>query len=401
MFLKFIQENLRYLTVGIMLMFCSNLGQTFFISIFAAQIMGAFSLTDGEWGSLYAIGTFASGILMIWAGGLADRFRVRKLAIFFLFAIAGVSIAMVLNPYAALIPILIFGLRFTGQGMLSHISQIAMARWFTANRGKAVSIAMLGFSVGEAFLPVIFAALITIFFWKWVWIAAALVPLLFLPILLNLLKEERTPQSIADTQSSAGMGGKHWTRTQVIKHPLFWFLIPLTLSPSAWGTALFFQQVHLAEVKGWSHVEFAALFPVYTITSVIFALIAGWAVDRFGTRLLMAVYMLPMVFAFLIFQQAETLAFAAIGMVLFGMMQGANATVPISFWSDAYGTRHIGAIKALAAGIQVLGSAIGPAITGIYIDKGYDFPAQMPAIALAILVATALAAIGVWRFSRS
>ena len=269
--------------------------------------MDAFDLTDGEWGSLYALGTFASGILMIWAGALTDHYRVRNFAIIFLLAITAVTIAMALNPYAALIPVLIFGLRFTGQGMLSHIGLVAMARWFTANRGKAVSVATLGFAIGEAFLPVTLAALITVFAWQSIWVATALVPLIFLPILSRLLKSERTPQSIAEAQSVSGMDGKHWSRIDVLKHPLFWCLVPLILTPSAWGTALFFQQVHLANMKGWSHVEFAALFPIYTFTSIIFSLIAGWAVDRFGARLLMALYMLPMVIALLIFQQAASL----------------------------------------------------------------------------------------------
>ncbi|MEM7243235.1 MAG: MFS transporter [Pseudomonadota bacterium] len=400
MFLNFIKDNLKWLSVGGMLTFSSCLGQTFFISIFAAQIMDSFSLSDGDWGRIYALGTFASGILMIFAGGLADRFRVRKLAVIFLIAIAVITLAMAINPYAALLPILIFGLRFTGQGMLSHIGLIAMARWFTANRGKAVSIATLGFAIGEAFLPVIFAGLITIFFWRDVWIASAIIPILFIPLILKFLKTERTPQSIAAQTSSTGIGDKHWTRMNVIRHPLFWLLVPLILSPSAWGTALFFQQVHLAQVKGWSHVEFAALFPIYTFTSIIFSLVAGWAVDRFGARLLMAIYLIPMIFAFLVFQTADTLLIAAIGMVLIGVMQGANATVPVAFWSEVYGTKHIGAIKALAVGVMVFGSALGPAITGIYIDKGFDFPAQMPAISLSVLIATALAAFGVWRYSR-
>ena len=400
MFHRFVIENAKYLTAGGMLTFSSCLGQTFFISIFAAQIMGAFDLTDGEWGSAYALGTFASGILMIWAGGLADQFRVRKLAVIFLLAIAAVTIAMALNPFAALLPVLIFGLRFAGQGMLSHIGIVAMARWFTANRGKAVSVATLGFSIGEAFLPVIFAALISAFYWRWVWVATAIIPLLFIPILLSMLRAERTPQSIASEQTVAGMGGKHWTRMDVLKHPLFWCLVPLILSPAAWGTALFFQQVHLAQVKGWTHVEFAALFPIYTFTSILFALISGWAVDRFGARLLMALYMLPMILSFLVFQHASTLLGASLGMVFLGIMQGANATVPVSFWSEVYGSRHIGAIKALAVGVMVFGSALGPAVTGLLIDAGQNFPDQMPMIALATLCATALAGFGIWRFAR-
>ena len=400
MFWRFVQENAKWLSVGSMLTFSSCLGQTFFISIFAAQIMESFSLTDGEWGRIYAMGTFASGILMIFAGGLADRYRVRNLALFFLCAIAALTVAMALNPYAGLLPFLIFGLRFTGQGMLSHIGLIAMARWFTANRGKAVSIATLGFAIGEAFLPVIIAALITVFFWRDVWIVAALVPLLFIPIFMRALRSERTPQSIAAESSNTGMGGRHWSRKNVLFHPLFWCLVPTMMSPSAWGTALFFQQVHFAEIKGWTHIEFAALFPIYTGVSIIFSLIAGWAVDKFGTRLIMALYLLPMALAFLVFQNTGSILGASIGMILFGAMQGANATVPVAFWSDVYGTKYIGAIKALAVGVMVFGSAIGPAITGYYIDQGLSFSDQMPAIVVSILLTTMLACFGIFRYSR-
>jgi len=58
----------------------SCFGQTFFISIFAGEIRGEFGLSHGEWGGIYTIGTLASALLMLWAGGLTDRFRIRNLA---------------------------------------------------------------------------------------------------------------------------------------------------------------------------------------------------------------------------------------------------------------------------------------------------------------------------------
>ena len=50
--LRFMADNARFLSAGVILMLSSCPGQTFFISIFAAQIMAAFDLTDGEWGLL-------------------------------------------------------------------------------------------------------------------------------------------------------------------------------------------------------------------------------------------------------------------------------------------------------------------------------------------------------------
>ena len=55
--IRFVLNNARWLSSGLALTFTSSFGQTYFISIFAAQIMAHYNLTDGEWGQLYAIGT--------------------------------------------------------------------------------------------------------------------------------------------------------------------------------------------------------------------------------------------------------------------------------------------------------------------------------------------------------
>ncbi|MCH9825026.1 MAG: MFS transporter, partial [Alphaproteobacteria bacterium] len=77
--LSFLRLNVRWLAAGALLMFMSSFGQTFFISIFAGEIRAEFGLSHGEWGGIYALGTLASAIVMVWSGGLTDRFRVRTL----------------------------------------------------------------------------------------------------------------------------------------------------------------------------------------------------------------------------------------------------------------------------------------------------------------------------------
>ena len=63
--LRFLSDNARFLTVGIILMLTSSYGQTFFISIFAGEIRTDYGLSHGEWGGIYSAGTFASAIVMI------------------------------------------------------------------------------------------------------------------------------------------------------------------------------------------------------------------------------------------------------------------------------------------------------------------------------------------------
>jgi len=395
--LSFFVENARWLSAGALLTFLSSFGQTFFISIFAAKIQTDFDLSHGDWGLIYLVGTTASAAVMIWAGGLTDQWRTRSLGAGVLGLLAVSCMAMALNPYAVLLPVIIFALRLTGQGMTSHIAIVAMSRWFVATRGRALSVATLGFSVGEAFLPLAFVALMTVLDWRVLWMVAAAAAFTGIPLLMGLLKSERTPQSMAHENQSVGMGSRHWTRAEALRHPLFWTMAPALAGLSAFGTAFFFQQAFYAESNGWTHVSLVALFPVYTVVGIGAMILSGLALDRFGTARLMPFYQLPMVVAFMIFATAESLWAVALGLFFFALCSGANSTLPNAFWAEFYGTRHIGAIKAMAAAVMVLGSAIGPGLTGKLIDLQIGLNTQYAGVAAYFLGAAALMWFGIRR----
>ncbi len=394
-FVRFVSANWLFLLAGFTLTLTSSYGQTFFISLFAGQIMADFGLSDGQWGGIYTLGTTASAITMVWAGTLVDRFRVRALGTLVLLALAAACLFTAAIPNAVLLVAAIFFLRLFGQGMSSHLAVVAMARWFVASRGKALSIASMGFAVGQAVLPIIFVTLLMTWNWRALWVVAAGIVLLTVPLMTALLRHERTPQSMAKDEQAAGMDGLHWTRGQVLRHPLFWLMVPALLGPPAWGTALFFQQVHLTAVKDWPLAGFVALFPIYTAVIIAATFATGWAVDRFGTGRIVPFYMLPFAAGFALMAAANSLYAAGVALIVLGVGQGMQSTLPAAFWAEFFGTRHIGSIKAAAAGIMVFGSAIGPGLSGVLIDYGVDFSAQMWGYAVFFIAAALTASLGV------
>lgn len=394
--LEFIRANLRWLSAGFLLKFASCFGQTFFISIFAGYIQIAFGLSHGEWGSIYMYGTLASAVVMVWAGISTDIFRVRSLGAVVMICLALACIAMALVSHVWTLVVIIFALRFFGQGMSSHIASTGLARWFSATRGRAISIASLGFSIGEALLPMIFVAVIAVIGWRASWVVSAVILIALLPVLARLLSQERTPKEAVREEEASGMRMRHWSRPEVLRHRLFWLLLPSLVAPSAFGTAFFFWQVHLAETKGWTHLEMVSLFPVYTVTAVCVMLVCGLAIDRFGTRWIMPLHTVPIALGFLIFSGAESFLLAALGIAFFATTSGMQATLPAAFWAEFYGTGNIGSIKALSTSLMVLGSAIGPGLTGWFIDQGLSFEQQIPTIAVIYLATSLLAALGIW-----
>ncbi len=396
-FLRFLFENAQWLAAGFLLTLLSSFGQTFFISIFAGEIRETFGLSHGQWGLYYTIGTGASAALMIWAGGLSDRFRTRVLGAVVLLMLSAGALFMALNTMALLLPLVVFALRFSGQGMTSHIAVVSMSRWFIATRGRALSVATLGVTLGEALLPLTMVSLMITVSWRHLWMGVAGVCLAAIPLLVLLLRQERTPQSHAEQDHSTGMEGRHWRRPEMLRHWLFWFMVPALLGPAAFNTAFFFHQVHFADVKGWSHLELVALFPFYSGTAITAMALSGILLDRFGTARMIPWYQLPMVAGFALFGLGQSLTSTLIGLAFVALTSGANATLPNAFWAEFYGTRNLGAIKAMAVSVMVLGSALGPGLTGGLIDLGIGLQLQYVGVAVYFIVATACMVIGVNR----
>ena len=394
---NFIINNLRWLSAGILLTFISSFGQTYFISIFSGEIRNTFDLSHGDWGLIYGFGTFASAIVMIWAGGLTDIMRVRKLGLIVLCALSASCLFMAFNPLVALLPVVIFCLRLTGQGMSTHIAAVAMSRWFVSNRGKALSISNLGFSFGEALIPLFLVSALIYFSWQKIWILATLVTLFSIPILIWLLRQERSPQSIDAEDQSLGMNKLHWTRKQTILHPLFWFMMPAVIGQSAFNTAFFFQQVHFSEIKGWEHLNLVSMFPVYTGVAICMMVLSGILLDKLGTAKLIPYFQLPMIIAFILFAFGETLYSALLGFIFLGITSGANTTLPNAFWAEFFGTKHLGSIKAAAAAAMVLGSAIGPALTGILLDFDISLNFQYVGISIFFILSSLFMWVGISR----
>lgn len=394
--MNFLRDNAPWLFAGFLLTFASSFGQTFFISVFAGDIRHEFGLGHAGWGAVYAVATMASAAIMVFAGGLTDRFRVRWIGIAVLLGLAVATVLIAVASALWMLVLAVFLLRLMGQGMMGHTAMVAMARWFVATRGRAIAIAGLGVALGEATMPILFVALKSVFDWRMLWLGAAGCLVLFAVILFPLLSRERTPQSFASHSLSVGMRGLNWTRTQVLRQRLFWLMLPMLLGPGAWNTAFFFHQVHFAEAKGWTHLELVALFPVLTVSGIASMLLTGWLVDRFGSTRIVGLHLLPLVAGYAVMGVTESLAAAGLGMVLMGLAVGANSTLSSSLWAEVYGTAHLGRIRAMTGAVMVLGSAIGPGVTGWLIDQGWTMPDQCLGIAAYFLLAASLAALGGW-----
>lgn len=375
--MDFLRTNLRWLAAGFLLTFASAFGQTWFISLFAGAIKSEYGLTDGTWGSLYTVATLSAAGLMFWRGAAADTVPLSRLAPIMAGVFAMASLGMAFAGSVWLLGLSLFLLRFCGQGMFSHIAMTAMGRWFEARRGQAVSITNLGHPAGEIVVPVLVVVLIASIGWRPTWgIVSAILCLVIAPTLWLLLRDDRSPQGLTGVTTISGLAGRHWGRRDAARHWLLPALFPVLLTPGFISTVVFFQQVHIADVKGWTLAQMAPGYSAFATATVASAFAAGWAADRFGAQRLLSVLLIPMGIGVALIGPAEQVSAWWVALGVIGITQGMASALWGVLLPVAYGTRHLGSIRSLATTVMVIATAIGPGITGLLIDRGVDFPTQ-------------------------
>lgn len=375
--LHFIRRNGRWLAAGFLLSLFSSFGQTFFIGLSGSAFQSKFDLSAGEFGFLYMAATLASAATLPWLGRTLDVKRGGRVAALVMPGLAGACLLIAWTPYLAGFILALYLLRLLGQGMMTHIAQVETARSFVANRGRAMSLIIPGHQAGEAVLPATFVALSAAIGWQGAWtVASALILLVGLPLITVLLDRPRSPEHM-DREIESGPSVRHWRLGEVGRDPAFYLMMTGTLVPSFIGTSIFFHQDHLIAVRGYDKLAFAAAFPVMAASTVLFGLISGQLIDRFGAVRLAPFFLVPMFVASVAAAGISAVWGIYVFMLLFGVSYGLTSNLLGVIWPEVYGTLHLGAIRSVVVSAMVLSTALGPGLTGALIDRGVTLPEQL------------------------
>jgi MFS family permease len=378
---RFFTENIRFLTFGFLLTLLSSVGQTYFIALFGAEIRTEYNLSHGELGLIFSGATLASAACLIWAGRKLDDVDLRLYCAVVLIGLAAACCLLAGGYGIAFLVLGFFGLRLCGQGLLGHASQTAMARYFDAGRGKALSIASLGYAIGQAIFPTVVVFLIAVVGWRVAWWSfGGAILVVMIPIILMLLRghgarhsallERMAAAERRQAESPDAAVERQWPLRDVLRHPAFYLVMTNVIAPGMLMTGLMFHQIHMIETKSWDVDWFAACFAVYSVFSVITGLLVGPLIDRYSAHRLITCYLAPMGIGILALVVTDHPGAVLVWFILSGATSGMHRSIVGAFWAEAYGVRHLGAIRGLVSGISVVGTAVSPVMFGWMIDSG-------------------------------
>jgi len=315
----------------------------------------------------------SAGLLFV-TGPVIDRVNVRYFSLFTTLIAASGCLIMGMKPSPEVFFVGVVLLRHGGQGLMPHISSTSIARFFAGVRGRALSIANLGFSLGEGTLPALMGYLLTKLDWSQIFLGCGVfLVVIFIPISQLLISRSDvflTPIPRDKNDSNTNDRSKSAWR-MVLRSKYFFMVLPICMSAPGLLTGFIFYQSAIAEENNWSFLWVSSCFAGFALARVFSSFSAGPLIDRFTAKSLLPFYVIPMIAGFICLLTISSQLAALLFWIAGGISVGLGSTIKQAIWAEVFPVYCLGAIKSIMGPVIVFATAVTPPIFGWALDYGY------------------------------
>ena len=335
-------------------------------------------------------------------GRLLDSMGVRKIGI-----VIGIVVAASLMATAAvqevwhlyLLFMLVGAMGLVGGGTANLVTQVPVAKWFVARRGKATAIAMMGIGIGTLTTVPIARWLVDDHGWRVAWfVLGSVLGILFLIVYSFFIRgspEEMGLQPDGDSGSSPGErpvaeSEAQWTAKEAMRTPAFWMALgAFTLTGFCISSTVVYRVAYWEDL-GFSRAFIASVTIIDPITAIATMSLVGFVNIRLPIRPLATVCGALYICAGLSLVFSRDAAYMVVVYFLFwGTAGSAFLFLHNLVWPELYGRRHVGSIRGIVAPVSMLSTAAGVPVFGYLFDSGLSDRAVWT-ITLCILAAGAI-----------
>jgi OFA family oxalate/formate antiporter-like MFS transporter len=336
-------------------------------------------------------------------GSMADRYGVRPVALWSLFAFALAFACFGLTPASIMgFYFIWFLVGLVGIGSTPVTWSRAVNLWFFRRRGLALGIALMGTSIAGMVLPKLTVWLIDSFGWRMAYPLLALLPLLVaLPVAYALFREprlEERPPELSSDDGSGRMELSGLTLGQALRGYRFWLMFASIAAVAfAYGGA----HIHMAGIvtgHGFSRGDAATVASLLGLSILCGRLVTGWLLDRFwAPGVVLPILSLPALSCILLAGDSITLGWIMGAAFLLGFAAGAESDLIAYLAGRYFGMRQYGRIYGMLYMPFGIASAVSPLVYGAVHDASGSF-APILKVAAVCFVLGAVLLLGLGRY---
>jgi MFS family permease len=266
-----------------------------------------------------------------------------------------------------------------------------VGRWFTQNRGLAMSVATSGSAFGQLLIVPVATWIMLATSWQTTYrVMAVALLVVTVPLSAIFLRDAPRAAEVAGKASSPEDG---LTLREAVAHPAFWIL---AFGFVVCGWTMAFPNTHFlayADDMGMSVLHAANTISATAIFSILGSVLLGLAADRFRrTSVLALTYALRgLAFLLLLVLPAGNLLYVY-GLVL-GISWTATTPLTAAIAADRYGPKHLGFIFGSLFTFMNLGFGLGSFLGGVIFEASGGYQTALivnVALGLAAAIAAAL-----------
>ena len=335
----------------------------------------------------FTIGTLTGSLMTYLFGRLLDRYGSRFLVTGTGLVIAGslLGMAAMTEPWHLWVS---FGLgRGSALAGIQIGTSIAISNWFVRKRGRAIALRGVGQRSGQAIVPLIILAFMTLAGWRWAFVALSglAVVAISLPALLYL---RRRPEDLGlrpdgdeaeSEEDQRAHGPRHrvvedvsFTLKEARRTRAFWaVLVFVSVDRFALGSVNIHMVANFTD-KGISEPLAISVLSIFAATSALTVVPWGFLLERLHVRHGAALIALLFMACMGIIIVADNYVLAVAFGLLFGLAVGGSTVTEHLLFANYFGRAHQGEIRGAAAPFRMV-SPFGPVFAAFLYDTTQSY----------------------------
>jgi MFS family permease len=365
------------------------------LTVFDEAILGEYGWSRGALKFRDTVTFVTAGVLGPLAGAMADRYGVRPLMALGALLLAGgfflyPRVGTLTHLYALH---LVFGVSLACVGIVVNV--LIVSRWFTAKRGTAIGVALVGTSLGNVLFPPVNTFLLSnVPSWEtaFQWLAA--VPLVLIPIVAFVVREWPEDMGLRPYGETAAEGGAReedgkalgMAYGDALRTRNFW---ALALTATATFYSILAIAAHLflhLRDQGFEAAVASAGVSTLFLLGLVGKFVIGVAADYFDTKRVFVANLSVMFVGTLLFVAMSPLTLWP-AVVLVGLGWGGLYTLLQLLIVESFGLKAAGKILGTITVMDAIGGGLGPFITGWVYDQTNSYEIAFIIIAALVFVA--------------